>query len=109
MMAAESIVREAATLAKGLALGILVTIPIAAQSISTYAGGGTADGRPATLVALHQTRGIAVDGSGNIYVAEPEQHRVRHIDASTGVITTVAGVGAQGFSGDGGPATRATL
>jgi hypothetical protein len=50
-----------------------------------------------------------VDGSGNLYIAEVHSHRVRRVDAVTGIITTVAGTGESGFSGDGGPATQARL
>ena len=52
---------------------------------------------------------IALDGEGNLYVVDTGNYRVRRTDASTGIITTVAGNGSYGFSGDGGPATDATL
>ncbi len=80
-----------------------------AQSIFTVAGGGTDDGRPATTVALDEIAGIAVDAFGNLYIAETPKHRVRRVVLASGVITTVAGRGAKGFSGDGGAATLASL
>lgn len=53
--------------------------------------------------------GTAVDASGNIYIADNGNNDVRKVDASTGIITTVAGTGIPGYSGDGGPATSAQL
>ena len=79
--------------------------------ISTVAGNGTAgssgDGGPATSASLNIPTAIAVDGSGNIYIAEMD-HRVRKVDPS-GIITTVAGDGTAGFRGDGGPGIAARL
>ena len=51
---------------------------------------------------------MTVDGAGNLYIADTNNHRIRKVDTS-GVITTVAGNGAQGYSGDGGDATAAQL
>jgi len=79
--------------------------------ISTLAGGGTSvpgDGGPATN-AFIEPWGVAVDGSGNVFIADTFNNRVREVDQSTGIITTVAGTGVQGFGGDGGPATSAKL
>ena len=80
--------------------------------ISTVAGNGTAgysgDGGPALSAAIG-ARGIAVDGSGNIYMADSGDNVVRKVTASTGIITTVAGNGTTGFAGDGGSATSAQL
>ncbi|MEZ4368431.1 MAG: hypothetical protein R2939_19455 [Kofleriaceae bacterium] len=81
--------------------------------ITTIAGTGSAgfagDGGPATSAQLNSARGVAVDGGGNVYVADTSNHRIRKIEAGTGVITTFAGTGSSGFSGDGGPAPTAQL
>ena len=89
----------------------------AAGIIATYAGTGesgySGDGAPATAARLDYPRGVAVDSSGNVYIADTNNHRIRKVDSS-GTITTVAGTGSTGlrlggFSGDGGPATSAQL
>ncbi len=66
------------------------------------------DGGDARKAQLAFPRRPEIDGAGNIYIAT-EDHRVRRIDAATGVITTIAGTGMRGFAGDGGPATSALL
>src|SRR5207248_2445068 len=74
--------------------------------ITTVAGNGTAgfagDGGPATSAQIGTPEGIAVDASGNLYIAEPNNARVRVV-AANGTIGTFAGNGRAGFSGDGGP------
>ena len=79
--------------------------------ITTIAGNGTAgfggDGGAATSAQLNGPQGIAVDSSGNVYVSDTQNARVRKI--SGGTITTVAGNGTPGFGGDGGAATSAQL
>jgi sugar lactone lactonase YvrE len=81
--------------------------------ITTYAGNGSptfcGDGQPATLACLHTPTGVAVDTKGNVYVADEYSCRVRKILASNHTITTVAGNGAIGSSGDGGLAIFAEL
>ena len=52
---------------------------------------------------------MALDAGGNLYIADEGNNRIREVNHSTGVITTVAGDGTQGFSGDNGPATAAEL
>jgi sugar lactone lactonase YvrE len=79
------------------------------QVIQTFAGGAANDGRTATQIALAIPFGAAVDASGNIYIAEALMNRVRRVSATSGIVTTVAGTGTAGFSGDGGPATAATM
>jgi sugar lactone lactonase YvrE len=82
--------------------------------ITTVAGNGNlniaygGDGGPATSAELFQPFGIALDGH-NLYIADSENNRIRRVDAATGIITTVAGNGTAGGSGDGGPATSAEL
>lgn len=82
-------------------------------TITTYAGTGTAgdsgDGGPATAAQLHGPWGLALDGDNNLYIADRENDRVRMVDHATGVMTTVAGTGVEGYSGNGGPATAANF
>ena len=59
--------------------------------------------------SLNMPHEIQFDAAGNLYIAERDNHVVRKVDAKTGVISTFAGTGTPGFSGDGGPATRAQL
>ena len=73
------------------------------------AGGFTGDGGPATNATLENPSEVAVDMQGNLFIADQGNLRIRRVDAVTGVITTVAGSGQPGFSGDGGPATSANL
>jgi sugar lactone lactonase YvrE len=84
----------------------------ASGTITTVAGNGTpgfsGDGGPATNASLASPSGVAVDAAGNLYIADPDNSRVRKVSTS-GTITTVAGNGTPGFSGDGGPATNASL
>ena len=81
--------------------------------ITTVAGNGTygfsGDGGPATSAALWNPTGVAADGSGNLFIADHDNQAVRRLDAATGIITTVAGTGTPGFTGDGGDATSASL
>ena len=81
--------------------------------ISTIAGTGVngynGDGIDAINAQLNAPMGVAVDASGNIYIADDGNYRVRKITVATGKISTVAGTGVQGFSGDGMPATSAKL
>ena len=95
-------------------LGIITTV--AGNGIPTGffdgEGGDPADdlgdGGPATSARLFHPTGVALDGAGNLFIADSSNHRVRKVDTS-GIITTVAGNGSFGFSGDGGPATSARL
>ena len=66
------------------------------------------DGGPALKANLNLPAGLCYDQQGNLYIADRENHRIRKVDVN-GVITTVAGNGVAGFSGDGGPATQASL
>ncbi len=71
--------------------------------------GDAGDGGPATDARLFHPEGLALDAQGNLFIADTYNHRVRRVDATTGLITTVAGTGAEGLDGDGGPATGAEL
>jgi hypothetical protein len=81
--------------------------------ITTVAGtgttGGCGDGQAATTAQLAHPTGVAVDGSGNLFIADRNNERIRRVDSATGIITTVAGTAAAGFCGDGGLATMAQL
>jgi uncharacterized protein (TIGR03437 family) len=99
-------------------LGIFLTLPPACAaadspraiySISTVAGSSSlGDGGPAIDAQIGAIQGIATDRAGNLYLSDTDHNRVRKI-GPTGIITTVAGTGIAGFSGDGGPATSAQL
>ncbi len=82
---------------------------ISGGAINTVAGGGSpiGDNGPAASARLDQPVAVAVDSAGNLYIAEPSDHRVRKV--SNGVVTTVAGIGTAGYSGDNGPASSAQL
>lgn len=90
-------------------------VTIAAGYIGTVAGNGTAgyngDSIAATAAELNFPSAVAVDSAGNIYIADSSNNRVREVSASTNKISTIAGTGntAVEFSGDGGPATAASL
>ena len=81
--------------------------------LETVAGNGkkgySGDGGPATEAALNEPYEVRFDKSGNMFFVEMQNQIVRRVDAKTGIISTVAGTGKKGFSGDGGPATAATF
>jgi hypothetical protein len=85
----------------------------AAGTITTVAGDGSAGYDAAATVAkttsLNQPGGVAIDGAGNLYIADTNNNVIRKVNPATGAISTVAGTGAPGYTGDGGPATAATL
>ncbi len=84
----------------------------AAGTMSTLAGNGlfkfAGDGGPATSASLYGPSSAVVDPSGNLYITDTNNNRIRKVDAS-GILNTIAGNGIPGFSGDGGPATGASL
>jgi hypothetical protein len=88
-------------------------VTVATGIITTVAGTGTSgysgDGIMATASNLNAPSGITLDGSGNMYIGDENSNRVRMVNASTGIISTIAGTGVYGYSGDGGPATAAKL
>jgi len=107
------------SLALGAIIFLVATgVPTMAQmkivpGVTTAAGDGTAgfagDNGPATSAEVNRTEGIATDSAGNLYIADWQNNRIRKVTAATGIITTVAGNGTAGFTGDGGPATSAEL
>lgn len=97
----------------GFLFGLVVLAsPAASQVITTVAGNGlpgfSGDGSGATSASLDLPTAVVVDSLGNLYISDQTNQRVRKVDL-TGIITTVAGNGIQGFAGDGGPATSASL
>jgi sugar lactone lactonase YvrE len=76
--------------------------------ITTVAGGGVNDGSAATNANLWSPSSVVKDAAGNLYIADRQNHRIRKVNTD-GIITTVAGIGVAGYSGDGGPATNASL
>lgn len=96
----------------GFLSGLIHRVDAQSGLITHIAGTGnlqySGDGGPALQAGLSPT-GLAFDSSGNLYVVDEFNHRIRRIDAQTGVITTVAGTGKADFGGDGGPATSASL
>ena len=83
------------------------------ERLTTIAGNGekayTGDGGAALNASFSAPHEIRFDPDGNLFVVERDAHVVRRIDAQTGLVSTVAGTGEAGFSGDGGPATEAQL
>jgi len=103
------------------ATGIITTVAGNGYVVGGYAlggqGGYSGDGGPATSAELNTPQDVALDASGNLYIADSMNNVIRKVTASTGIITTVAGNGygasgiccSGGYSGDGGPATSAEL
>lgn len=81
---------------------------VAGSGPVTYAGAFAGDGGPATSARLDQPNQVAFDGRGNLYILDGFNYRIRRVDPN-GVITTIAGNGQRGFSGDGGPAIAASF
>ena len=94
---------------------VLRKVTAATGIISTVVGNGTCgfagDGGLATApgAELNAPYGAAFDASGNLYIADGENFRVRKVTTATGIISTVAGNGSDGYSGDGGLATQAAI
>jgi hypothetical protein len=96
---------------------VIRMVAAASGIITTFAGNGkpnydpqsVGDGGPATSAELYDPVAVALDKKGNLYIADEFNNRVRMVTANTGIITTVAGDGNYGFSGDGGPATSASV
>jgi sugar lactone lactonase YvrE len=98
---------------------VIRKVSLSSGIITNFAGNGvdagtsdgtfSGDGGPAVLAGINHPFGVAVDGAGNLYIADTGNQRVRMVSAATGIITTIAGTGVHGYSGDGGPATSAEL
>ena len=91
----------------------IMKIAVATQILTTVAGNGRSgfggDSGPAALASLSIFLGLAVDSSGTLYIADSANARIRSVDAVSGIIRTIAGTGTPGSSGNGGPATSATV
>ena len=90
----------------GLPLGSINTV--AGDGLPSYAGDG-GDGGKATAAKIDFPGSVAVDSAGDLFIADTDNNRIREVNAATGVITTVAGNGTPGYSGDNGLATSAEL
>jgi sugar lactone lactonase YvrE len=90
---------------KNDANGVITTV----AGDATHPPGFTGDNGAATSASLNDPRGVAVDTSGDIFVSDTGNNRVRRVDHTTGTITTFAGNGVAGFAGDGGPAKSAEI
>lgn len=81
--------------------------------VTTVAGNGRAatsgDGGPALSAAVWNPTGLALDDEGNLYVSQPDDNRIRRVDTTGAIVTVAGGRASPGFSGDGGPATRASF
>ena len=97
-----------------------IRVILAGQStINSYAGQvgsacpsptkGCNDGQKATKALLHLPQGIFIDGAGNGYISDTANHKIRYVNAQTGIISTIAGTGTQGFNSDGVAALSAEL
>jgi DNA-binding beta-propeller fold protein YncE len=79
------------------------------SAVGTGERGFAGDGGPAVHALLNGPFDIGFDPAGNLYFSDTFNHRIRRVDAQTGLITTIAGTGAAGYGGDGGPAGRAAF
>ena len=88
-------------------------VTVSTGIISTIAGTGTGsysgDNGAATSATLNYPNGVGLDSAGNVCIADTNNHRIRKVTISTGIIPTIAGTGTASYSGDNGPATSATL
>ncbi len=89
--------------------GIITTVAGNGNGASSTPGGYSGDGGPAILAELNWPTDIALDATGNIYISEQQSGTIRFVNIFTGIITTVAGNGTLGYTGDGGLATSAQL
>ena len=91
----------------------VLSVDLATGLTSLFAGTGVAgfsgDGGPATAAMLPGPSALAVDGTGNVFIADKDNHRVRMVDPVSGLISTVAGTGVAGTTGDGGDGIAAQL
>ncbi|MGA2477200.1 MAG: hypothetical protein ABSG63_00435 [Spirochaetia bacterium] len=90
---------------------VIRVVDLTSNVITTFAGnkhpGFSGDGGPATSASLNYPQGVALDSSGNLYIADSSNYVIRKVTGGT--ISTIAGTGISGYSGDGGPATAAQI
>lgn len=89
--------------------GIITTVAGNGFEAGTAGGGFSGDGGPATKAEINHPFGIAVDAAGDLFISDMGNSRVREVNSATGMITTIAGNGSYGYSGNNGPATAATI
>jgi sugar lactone lactonase YvrE len=89
--------------------GIITTVAGNGVGAGTATGGFSGDGGLATQAELEIPNGVAVDSVGNLFISDMGNQRVREVDAASGIITTIAGNGTYGYSGNGGAATSAMM
>ncbi|HEY4089098.1 MAG TPA: hypothetical protein VGM43_24380 [Bryobacteraceae bacterium] len=89
--------------------GACSPVPAPFAGVTVCQGGFVGDGGPAVNASLNHASSVALDQQGNLYIADTLNHRIRKVDAATGVISTIAGTGVDGFSGDDGPALSANI
>ncbi len=89
--------------------GIITTVAGNGFGAGAAKGGFSGDGGPAKAAELYQPYGVVVDTAGTIFISDYGNQRVRKVDAATGIITTIAGNGTYGYSGNSGPATSAMI
>lgn len=88
---------------------INLTTNIVSTIVGTGGAGYSGDGVTATNSSLNNPNGMAIDAAGNIYIADRNNHRIRKVDATTKLISTIAGTGTPGFAGDGGQGAAAQI
>ena len=92
---------------------LAAALTAAPRTITTIAGTGvkgfSGDGGPGTIGQLNNPYGLVIGPGGALYICEVDNHRIRRLDMKTGKLSTVAGNGTEGYSGDGGPALEASL
>jgi streptogramin lyase len=109
MMSAPMTATASILLLMTLAGPVVAAEPLMATAAGVGTKGNLGDGGPAVQASLNTPFDVALDRAGNVYFSDTFNHTIRRIDSKTGRVSTVAGSGRPGFSGDGGPSTSARL